>query len=186
MKKHQNIPKWLQEARNKWQYVGKERPPFAATPKKGQRSVWDFPRPPAIEKESREIIVRYNSIALATTRNALAILETASPPTFYIPPSAVHRDQLQAITGRSSFCEWKGKAVYWALRSSQDLIVGWSYPNPLEPYALLRDHIAFYPQKLECSLGGERVQPQPGLFYAGWITSDLSGPFKGEPGTGHW
>ena len=32
----------------------------------------------------------------------------------------------------------------------------------------------------------ERARPQPGGFYGGWITSDLAGPFKGEPGTEGW
>ncbi len=186
MKKQQEIPIWLQQARNKWTYTGKVRPPFAETPKKGQRSVWDFPRPPAMEQESCEILVMYNSIPLASTRKALAILETASPPTFYIPPSDVQIEQLTTVVQKSSFCEWKGKAVYWALRSSPDQIVGWSYPNPLESYTLLTNHIAFYPQYLECFINGEPVRPQPGPFYAGWITDDLSGPFKGDPGTGHW
>ena len=186
MKKHEKIPEWLQEARNKWTYIGKVRPPFAETPKKGQRSVWDFPRPPALEQESREISVIHNATTLASTRNALAILETASPPTFYIPPADVQRELLRAIPQRSSFCEWKGKAVYWALAIAPEQIVAWSYPNPLAPYAQLKDYFAFYPQHLECYINGESVQPQPGPFYAGWITNDLSGPFKGEPGTGHW
>ena len=37
-----------------------------------------------------------------------------------------------------------------------------------------------------CYVGDDRVRPQPGGFYGGWITSELVGPFKGEPGTGHW
>ena len=37
-----------------------------------------------------------------------------------------------------------------------------------------------------CFLGEERVIPQPGAFYGGWITKDLIGPFKGAPGTELW
>ena len=51
---------------------------------------------------------------------------------------------------------------------------------------MLKDYVAFYPARVECFVDGERVVPQPGSFYGGWITSDVVGPFKGEPGTGHW
>ncbi len=185
-KKHKTLPEWLRKARNTWTYTGKVRPPFALAPEKGQRSVWDFPRPPAVEQESREILVRKGDILLAATTKALAVLETASPPTFYIPPSDIHLKNLRTLSQKNSFCEWKGKAVYWALATAPTQTIAWSYPNPLEPYGLLTDYLAFYPQHLECFIEGERVQPQPGPFYAGWITRDLTGPFKGEPGTGHW
>ncbi len=49
-----------------------------------------------------------------------------------------------------------------------------------------KDYFAFYPGRVACYIDGERVEPQPGRFYGGWITSDVVGPFKGEPGTGHW
>lgn len=37
-----------------------------------------------------------------------------------------------------------------------------------------------------CFVDGERVRPQPGNFYGGWITADVVGPFKGEPGSRGW
>ncbi|MEO0527524.1 MAG: hypothetical protein AAFZ89_09870 [Bacteroidota bacterium] len=50
---------WLQKAREGWDNTGNTRPPFAIEPKEGQRSVWDFPRPPSIEKVSKSIMVKY-------------------------------------------------------------------------------------------------------------------------------
>ena len=185
MKKNK-LPSWIADARNKWEHTGKVRPAFAASPKPGQRSVWDFSRPPAIEKEPRKIEVKHGQLTLADSTKAYGILETASPPTFYIPPSDVNMEELLPLANKGSFCEWKGKAVYWVLKTAPEQAVAWSYPNPLTPFEPLKDYMAFYPQHLECYLGGERVTPQPGLFYAGWITSDLAGPFKGEPGSGHW
>ena len=45
----------------------------------------------------------------------------------------------------------------------------------------------FYAGPLDgCFVDGEKVLPQPGGFYGGWITSDIVGPFKGEPGTWGW
>ncbi len=184
--KGNNVPEWILKSREKWQYNGQIRPPFAEQPKSGQRSVWDFPRPPALVPSPKEVEVRKNEVQLALSSKALELLETASPPTYYVPPEAIVFDLLVPLPNRGSLCEWKGNANYWALKEAPDKAIAWSYPNPFEAYEELRDHLAFYPQYLDCFLDGEKVVPQPGGFYAGWITEDLCGPFKGEPGTGHW
>ena len=180
------IPDWLRNAREHWEYNGDRRPAFAVEPKKGQRSVWDFPRPPMIEKVSKPITVSHQGQSITNTRDALAVLETASPPTYYIPVKDIDMGMLVEIPGKTSMCEWKGRAVYWALKDEPVLPVAWSYPDPFAMFEVLKDHLAFYPQLLDCRVDGIRVEPQPGKFYAGWITPDLVGPFKGEPGTGHW
>ncbi|MFD2562332.1 DUF427 domain-containing protein [Aquimarina rubra] len=185
-KKDKTKINWLQKSRESWNYNGSKRPPFAITPKEGQRSVWDFPRPPAIEKVCKPVIVHYKGVTIANSNEALAVLETASPPTYYIPKGDVQMAMLTSIRSKTSLCEWKGNAVYWTLKTGIDRPVAWSYPNPFPEFEVLKDHIAFYPQHLECYIDGEQVTPQSSEFYAGWITSDLVGPFKGEPGTGHW
>ena len=177
---------WLQKARAGWKYNGDRRPPFAVDPQKGQRSVWDFPRPPIIEKVTKPVTVSYKGKALAISHNSLAVFETASPPTYYIPRAEIHMDLLVTIPQKTSLCEWKGSAVYWALKDNPDQAVAWSYPKPFKKFQDLKDHLAFYPQNLDCQVDGNQVQAQTGGFYAGWITPDLVGPFKGEPGTGHW
>lgn len=181
-----SIPDWLLKAREKWTYNGQQRPKFAVVPKEGQVSVWDFPRPPALVPESRKLEVIYEGQTLALSRNALAVQETASPPTYYVPLEDVNHDLLVRMEGKSSLCEWKGTSTYWALKVEPNKAIAWSYANPFSPFEPLANYLAFYPQHLECYLGGERVTPQPGKFYAGWITSELVGPFKGEPSTGHW
>jgi hypothetical protein len=86
-----------------------------------------------------------------------------------------------------SFCEWKGRAVYWKLLNDpDDIAIAWSYPDPFPEFDKLRGHLCFYPGRIACFIDGERVLPQPGEFYGGWVTSNIVGPFKGEPGTGHW
>ena len=112
-------------------------------------------------------------------------METASPPTFYLPPDDVAWDDLVAIAG-SSVCEWKGPARYFALAVEPATPVAWCYPDPSEKFSALKDFVSFYPGRIACFVDGERVQPQPGQFYGGWITADIAGPFKGEPGTGGW
>lgn len=169
-----------------WNYRGKTRPDFAAVPGPGQESVWDYPRPPALLPDRRLVEVFDGESLVARTLNSRRVCETASPPTFYIPPTDVNWDLLVSIDG-SSYCEWKGAAEYWALRARTSAEpVAWSYPRPRPSFARLKGHVCFYPSRLECLVDGERVRPQPGRFYGGWITDDISGPFKGEPGTGHW
>jgi uncharacterized protein (DUF427 family) len=177
---------WLQKARDGWSNRGSKRPPFAIEPEEGQRSVWDFPRPPVIEKVTEKVLVKYLDKTMVDTQHVLAVLETASPPTYYIPREDVDLDMLIKIPGKSSFCEWKGQATYWGLKEDNNRPVAWSYANPLEEFEELKDYLAFYPQHLECFVGESPVKAQPGEFYAGWITPDLVGPFKGDSGTGHW
>jgi uncharacterized protein (DUF427 family) len=174
-------------ARAQWRWRGKDRPPFAAPPAPGQVSVWDFPRPPELVRDGREIVVRWGTLEVARTCGAWAVRETAHPPTFYLPLADVNRDLLQS-GGGGSFCEWKGPACYWHLVDGQRRLahVGWSYPQPLPGAEPLADCVAFYAHHLDCSVDGARVIPQGGGFYGGWITPDLAGPFKGEPGSRDW
>jgi uncharacterized protein (DUF427 family) len=159
-------------------------------------SVWDYPRPPRLEPTTSRIIIRRHGLILADTTHALRVLETSHPPVFYLPPSAIAMNLLQPSARRPSFCEFKGLATYWTLTlpTVPSLVAedaAWSYPNPSPAFAALRDHLAFYANRLaaigvECLVDDELVLPQPGDFYGGWITSNLRGPFKGAPGTRHW
>jgi uncharacterized protein (DUF427 family) len=72
-----------------WQYTGKERPPFAEEPSPGQESVWDHPRPPALIRCDSLVEVGNRECPLAFTKLALPVIETASPPTYYLPPDSV-------------------------------------------------------------------------------------------------
>jgi uncharacterized protein (DUF427 family) len=170
-----------------WEYRGQRRPPFAENPGPGQESVWDYPRPPAIVVDERRVEVRLGDLIIADSRQNYRILETASPPTFYIPPCRVCMEFLDIYPG-TSVCEWKGVARYWALKSPRDSshAIGWSYPSPNPPFMAIAGYFSFYPALLECFVEGERVRPQPGGFYGGWVTSEILGPFKGDSGSQHW
>lgn len=168
-----------------WEYTGQRRPPFAEEPGPGQESVWDYPRPPSLVSDARTIRVLSGAFEVAISQRGLRVCETASPPTFYIPATDVNLSALVRMTGPTSFCEWKGRAEYWSL-NDDNRVIGWSYPEPSQTFDALREHFSFYPGLIACFVDDERVRPQPGSFYGGWITSDVVGPFKGEPGTGHW
>ena len=180
-------PAWLRVAREHWQWRGQDRPPFAAEPGPEQFSVWDYPRPPCLAPETREVVIRWGGVEVARTKRAIRVLETAHPPSFYLPWDDVARHFLQPAAGHS-FCEWKGPARYWTLVDGARRLarVAWSYPQPLAGAEALANCVAFYPRDLDCSVDGAAVRPQPGGFYGGWITPELTGPFKGEAGSEGW
>ena len=183
----QHVPEWLRTARSKWQYRGQERPPFAEKPSPGQESVWDYPRPPRLMSDHRRVVVRIREKVLADSCSAFRFLETASPPTFYLPPSDVDVSAL-VLTCASSLCEWKGTAQYWILAEGQKEAepVAWTYPHPYPGFESIAGYFSFYPGHVECYVNDERVLPQPGGFYGGWVTREIVGPFKGPMGTGGW
>ena len=147
--------------------------------------MWDYPRPPAIRRDGRLVEVRDGRAGVATSSRTYKVMETASPPTFYIPRDDVNFDLLVPV-GDTTYCEWKGTATYWALTHNPTEPVGWCYERPRPRFEIIKGYLAFYPGRVDCRLDGEPVRTQPGRFYGGWITSDVVGPFKGEPGTGHW
>ena len=183
----EEIPEWVKAAQAKWKYRGLRRPSFAIEPQSGQESVWDYPRPPRIVRDHRHVIVRANGQIIADSQSTYRVLETASPPTFYIPPSNVDNSVLLPST-KSSLCEWKGRAQYWSIKMDGLVLedVAWSYMNPFPGFEVIAGYIAFYPNRVDCYVNEELAQPQPGGLYGGWVTQDIVGPYKGEPDTGSW
>lgn len=177
-------PSWLRAARDHWTNRGQNRPEFAVTPAPGQESVWDYPRPPAVVSDGRLVEVRSSSVLIASTSQAIRVLETSHPPSFYLPPDAISADSLVVVPGQSH-CEWKGQAEYLAL-GPKDPPVGWRYTAPYPDFQPWARYVSFYPDAVECRIDGELVQAQAGGFYGGWITSEIVGPFKGDAGTNGW
>ena len=164
------------------------RPSDREVPGPGQESVWDYPRPPAVEPCECTIRIVMNGGELAHSKQAHRVLETSHPPVYYLPPEDLDLTRLRRCE-EQSFCEWKGIARYWAFVDGERCIdqIAWSYPTPSERFSAIRNHLAFYPSRVdECYVDGERVMAQAGDFYGGWITSKVVGPFKGGPGTRGW
>ncbi len=166
--------------RRQWTYRGDKRPAFADAPTAGQESVWDYPRPPRLQADVRPVEIRYGDEVLARSVRSLRVLETASPPTYYLPPEDVQLARLFE-TSATSHCEWKGIALDLGLTGGPSS-VGWVYPDTYPEFAEIAGWISFYPARVECFVADERVRPQPGGFYGGWITNEIVGPVKGEPG----
>ena len=157
-------------------------------PGPNQESVWDYPRPAIAEAISATIRVEFAGQTIAETKSAVRTLETSHPPTYYIPYQDIMTSALRPNPHRS-LCEWKGQARYFDLEMGdrRSELACWCYAAPTAAFSAIKDHIAFYPSRVDaCFVNGERVRAQSGDFYGGWITSTVVGPFKGEPGTLHW
>lgn len=157
-------------------------------PGPGQESVWDYPRPPRVEKVPERLRVVFNGETIADTTKGYRVLETSHPPTYYIPMQDIRSEALRP-TERRTFCEFKGAAAYFTLSvgGQTEENVAWHYPTPSRGFEVLKDHVCFYPSRMEaCYVGDERVQSQEGDYYGGWITSKVVGPFKGGAGTWGW
>lgn len=150
--------------------------------------VWRYPRPPALEPVPQELRIVFAGVTVAMTTAAFRVLETSHPPVYYLPRSAFSACTLEPAGG-GSVCEWKGEARYWTIRVGKQTAerAAWSYPDPTPAFAAIRDHLAVYAGPMDaCFVGADRVTPQPGGFYGGWITPNLKGPFKGGPGSVGW
>jgi uncharacterized protein (DUF427 family) len=155
---------------------------------KAKESVWDYPRPPRVEPVGEQVRIELGGKTIARSDRAVRVLETASPPQVYLPPEDIGEGVLEPVSGHT-VCEWKGQASY------ADVVAGgrrlergaWFYPSPNPRYSELAGWVSFYPGRVDGAyIGEEKVRPQAGNFYGGWITDNLVGPFKGEPGTEGW
>jgi uncharacterized protein (DUF427 family) len=154
----------------------------------GQESVWAFPRPSIAQPSAAHLRVVLCGRTIAETRRAVRTIETSHPPTYYFPPDDVIAGAVLPVGG-TSFCEWKGIARYFDVRSGAIVRpnAAWAYADPTAPFSILRDYVAFYAAAMDaCFVDDEMVLPQPGGFYGGWITSRVSGPYKGVPGSDGW
>lgn len=162
--------------------------PTPVVPGPGQESVWEYPRPAVAQTVDRRVQVWFAGRLIVEARPAVRVLETSHPPTYYVPPESIAPGVLVAARG-DTLCEWKGAARYF------DVVVGdrrarraaWCYPEPSPAFRHMAGFVAFYPALMDsCRVDGHTVTPQPGGFYGGWVTPDIVGPVKGEPGTEFW
>ena len=162
--------------------------PKPNAPRRGQESVWDYPRPPRLEPVTARLAVVMGGETIAATSRGYRVLETSHPPNYYFPPDDIAPGVLERAAG-GSLCEFKGRAHYYTVRGGGRCAAdaAWGYDVPNTGFEPLAGHVAFYAGRVDaCFVDGERVTPQPGGFYGGWITSTVAGPFKGGPGSGSW
>lgn len=162
--------------------------PQPVPPQPGQESVWDYPRPAKLEDTDKHIKIIFNDVVIADTSRAKRVLETSHPPSYYIPSEDIALEYVHP-TSRQTMCEWKGICKHYSIvvAGKSILYAGWSYFAPTPDFVDIQDHYSFYARPMDaCYVNDELVTPQAGDMYGGWITSDIVGPFKGEPGTMGW
>ena len=126
-------------------------------------NVWEYPRPPAVAPCEHRVRVEVGGEVLADSTRSLRVLETSHPPTIYVPSADIRGELLAPSRARETWCEFKGAARYLdAILAGQVIpAVGWTYPAPSPGYEALRDHIAFYPGRVDAAwIGDELVQAQ--------------------------
>ena len=150
-------------------------------------NVQDYPRPPDLQPVEHRIRVLLGGETVAESTGTLRVLETHHAPTYYIPPQDI---LARLVPSRgTSVCEWIGRAIYFDVQAGGKTAkrAAWTYPQPTGGFAALKDYVAIYASAMDdCFVGDERVIPQPGDFYGGWVTGNLRGTVKGAAGTEHW
>jgi uncharacterized protein (DUF427 family) len=162
--------------------------PDPIPPKPGQESVWDYPRPAILEDSPKHLKVICRGLVLAETTRGKRVLETSHPPAYYFPPEDIRLEYL-SLNPRRGVCEWKGRYQYYDIHIGDQPIpqAAWRYFDPTPNFLPIQEYYGFLPKVMDaCYVNDEQIIPQAGDFYAGWITADIVGPFKGEPGTWGW
>ena len=150
-------------------------------------NVQSYPRPPRFEPVPFRIEIALAGEVVADTTRAYRVLETHHAPTYYLPPDDIFAE-LRIVSGRST-CEWKGAAQYFDVVAAGHVAkrAAWCYPSPTDAFGSLAGYVAFYASLMDdCFVDGVRATPQPGSFYGGWVTPNLSGIPKGARGPEHW
>jgi uncharacterized protein (DUF427 family) len=99
------------------------------------------------------VVVRAGHEIIADTRHALQLNEAKYPAVYYVPRADVRMDRLTR-TDHGSHCPFKGDASYFSIEGVADNAV-WSYEHPFDEVARIREHLAFYPDKV-------RIEVEPG------------------------
>jgi uncharacterized protein (DUF427 family) len=159
------------------------------TPGPGQESVWDYPRPPALEEVAESVVVVLGGVEIARSGRAWRVLETSHPPTYYLPGKCFAPGSLLPAPSAATLCEWKGSADYLTVvgGSRREDAAAWTYARPTPRFAPIRGAVALYPGRMDSvTVDGEQVRPQAGGFYGGWVTDRIVGPMKGGAGSRFW
>jgi uncharacterized protein (DUF427 family) len=108
-----------------------------------------------MQLKAGHVSVRSGSTVIAETDRALELRESDYPPVLYIPLADVNRRGLRA-SNEHTYCPYKGEASYYdVLPDDGDALSGavWYYPEPYGAVEAIRDHVAFYADRVTVSSG---------------------------------
>lgn len=111
--------------------------------------------PITVEPSSEHVVVSLDGTTIADTRSALALREADYPPVYYVPLSDVDTSLLER-TDHATYCPYKGDAGYYSIPSGGERLVNavWTYETPYPPVAAIKDHVAFYPDRVTIEVTG--------------------------------
>jgi uncharacterized protein (DUF427 family) len=106
--------------------------------------------PITIAPEPARIIVKVAGRTLADTRAALTLREADYPPVFYVPRQDIDMTLLTR-TKHVTYCPYKGKCSYYSAPSGgeRSLNAVWTYEEPYDAVSQIKEHIAFYPDRVD-------------------------------------
>ncbi len=113
--------------------------------------------PIAIEHNPNRVIVSVVGRVIANTGDALILREASYPPVQYIPRKDVEMTFLDR-TDHVTYCPYKGDCAYFSVPAGGDRSVNavWTYENPYPAVASIKDHLAFYPDRVDA------IEERPG------------------------
>jgi uncharacterized protein (DUF427 family) len=104
---------------------------------------------------SRHVRVEAGGEVVAETSGPCLLFEPPLPVRYYLPPEDVRTDLLRP-SGKRTFCAYKGQATYWSLEDAEG--VAWSYPQPLREAAEVTGRLAFFNERVDIVVDGERLE----------------------------
>jgi uncharacterized protein (DUF427 family) len=112
-----------------------------------------------IRRASRHLVVRAGDRIVAATTDPLVLYESGFAPRWYVPRDDVVADALTAVD-LQTFCPYKGIASYYDVGDARH--AAWSYRAPFDDMAAIGDLVSFEPDRVDVTLDGERLEPEPG------------------------
>ena len=106
--------------------------------------------PMIIAPTKGRVTITVNGKRIADTDEALTLKEAAYPPVQYIPRKDVDMTQLQR-TEHQTYCPYKGECAYYSIPAGKERSVNavWTYENPYDAASAIREHLAFYPDRVD-------------------------------------
>jgi uncharacterized protein (DUF427 family) len=109
---------------------------------------------------SRQVQLELDGVPLADSSRPALLFETMLPTRYYLPRADVTAELIPSDT--KTWCAYKGQASYFSVTVGGRLVadIAWTYPNPRHDALQVRDLIAFFTERVDVILDGER-HPRP-------------------------
>jgi uncharacterized protein (DUF427 family) len=107
---------------------------------------------------SRHVQVELDGHVLAESSRPTLLFETMLPTRYYLPPADIRAELIPSST--RTYCAYKGQASYWSATAGDRVVpdLGWAYEQPLHDAARVRGLVAFFNERLDVIVDGERLE----------------------------